>query len=180
MKRPEITLELFVFRLLQERGERVHVIEEVRPVWVLAGANVGYERPHCAKIASMNQTTRYGVLALIAVLVIAGGAYYLHTSTVSAPTAGTPQSQTKAFVLVVKARTLISGQPVLSVKQGDTVSITITADESDELHLHGYDKQVDFATGTPATLTFVADQSGRFPFEMEGSKTDLGEVDVQP
>lgn len=133
----------------------------------------------------MKSTTKYGILALIVVIVIIGGAYYLHSSNgpaAPAPSATATSTPTnvKSFVLTVQKRKVVSGETTLVAKQGDTVSITITADESDELHLHGYNKHVDFATNTPATITLVADQTGRFPFEMEGSKTDLGELDVEP
>lgn len=127
----------------------------------------------------MTSTIKYGIIILVVAVVVIGGGYYLHNSTASpAVTAQTPAA--KSFELVVKDRKVISGDTTFVVKKGDTVSITITANESDELHLHGYDLHVDFATDTPATLTFTADQSGRFSFEMEGSATELGEVEVQP
>lgn len=119
---------------------------------------------------------RYVALAVIVIAVATLGWYYLAPDKASAP-AGTG---IKAFSLVVEERRVVSGASTLVVQQGDTVSITITADESDEFHLHGYDLSTDFEAGTPATLTFTASQSGRFPFEMEGSKTELGELNVEP
>ena len=125
---------------------------------------------------------KYVLLVIIIMAVVIGGWYYLKPGGTTTPTTGSgaQATATKAFSLVVKDRKLISGESVLTVKQGDQVSITITANESDELHLHGYDKSVEFATDTPTVLILTADQSGRFPFEMEGSKTDLGELDVEP
>lgn len=130
--------------------------------------------------------TKYVVLGVAILLVLGAGIHYYSTKNEVAAPVQTTESPTqtpapaKTFDLVVKNRKLISGEPTLTVKQGDTVAITITADESDELHLHGYDKSVEFEANNPATLTFTASQSGRFPFEMEGSKTDLGEVVVEP
>ena len=122
--------------------------------------------------------TKYVVLAIIVIAVFIGGWYYLAPQEASAPVGAS--AGTKAFSLVVQDRKIVSGEAQLAVQQGDTVSITITADESDELHLHGYDLSADFETGTPATLTFTASKSGRFPFEMEGAKTELGELHVEP
>jgi FtsP/CotA-like multicopper oxidase with cupredoxin domain len=124
---------------------------------------------------------KYWMFAALLVILVAV-AYVLFNAKQSAPvsTGDVTQSHAKEFSLTVKDRKVVSGATTLTVQQGDAVSITITANESDELHLHGYDQHIDFATDTPATLTFTADQSGRFPFEMEGSKTDLGEVDVLP
>jgi hypothetical protein len=126
----------------------------------------------------LKKNLKYGSAALIGAVIILGGAYYLHTAT----TAGSQQPgfSVRTYNLVVQNRHLIEGDTVLTAKKGDTVSITITADESDELHLHGYDLSTEFEAGAPATITFVANKTGRFPMEMEGSKTELGEVQVQP
>lgn len=60
------------------------------------------------------------------------------------------------------------------------VRITITADEDEEFHVHGYDESVQLTAGEPAELTFMAGASGRFPIELEESKTELGALEVQP
>ena len=121
-------------------------------------------------------------LIAIALLILLIGVAWFFIGSNSQPqqsaTNDTPTSM--QFDIVVKNRKVEGGDALLSVRQNDVVTITITANESDELHLHGYDKSVDFATNTPVTLTFTADKTGHFPFEMEGSKTDLGAVDVLP
>jgi hypothetical protein len=86
----------------------------------------------------------------------------------------------KTFTLVVQNRKLIVGPHTLNVAQNDTVTIIITADEDEELHVHGYDLHIDLKKNTKASLSFVASSSGRFPFELERSKTDLGALEVQP
>lgn len=94
-------------------------------------------------------------------------------------TAGTGEAKT--FDLTVTGKKIVSGPQILAANQGDTVTINITdTDEGEELHLHGYDKMVEFKKGEKATITFVASASGRFPFELEQSKTDLGALEVQP
>lgn len=127
---------------------------------------------------------RYAAFAILFLTIVVGGAYYLRPDTDGRATSGSgvevPVPPLKSFTLEVKDRKLVSGSSTLTVKQGDQVSITITADESDELHLHGYDKSVEFEANTLATLSFTADRSGRFPFEMEGSATGLGELHVEP
>lgn len=92
----------------------------------------------------------------------------------------TPESKVKTFELVVKEKKLVSGPSIITVNQGDEVVIIITSDEEEELHLHGYDVSVDLAPNKQASLTFPAKISGRFPFELEKSNTDLGAVEVQP
>jgi len=92
----------------------------------------------------------------------------------------TPQSKVKIFELVVKGKKLVSGPETITVNESDEVTIKVTADEPEEFHLHGYDKSVDLEKNTPAELTFTANLTGRFVFELEQSKTDLGAVEVQP
>ncbi len=113
---------------------------------------------------------------LVAMLAVGIGAYLLSDSFGS----GNPEPTTKAFTLVVQHRKLVDGESTLTAHTGDTVAITITVDENEELHLHGYDKSVDITAGQPATLTLVANASGNFPFELEHSKTELGSLQVQP
>lgn len=88
---------------------------------------------------------------------------------------------TKTFDLMISGRKITSGPSTLSVTQGDSVTITVVdMDEDEELHLHGYNTSVEFKKGEKAQLTFTADASGRFPMELEGSKTELGALEVSP
>ncbi len=59
------------------------------------------------------------------------------------------------------------------VPLGETVTLTVTGDAADEVHLHGYDLTAPLAAGRPATLTFVADVPGVFEAELHGSGTVL-------
>ncbi len=87
---------------------------------------------------------------------------------------------TTTFALTIENREITDGPTLLRVDEGETVIINVTADEREELHLHGYDRSVDLEPGVPSSLTFVADASGRFPFELEISKTELGAIEVMP
>lgn len=64
--------------------------------------------------------------------------------------------------------------------EGDNVEIKITVDEDEELHLHGYNKMVDLTSGKAGKLDFVANLTGRFPYELEHSKTEIGALEVSP
>lgn len=101
------------------------------------------------------------------------------TQTIS-PSVGPAKTKGKVFEFSVKNNKLVSGPETISVIQGDTVTIKITADENEELHLHGYDNSVDLEKNKPAELTFTADKTGRFDYELENSKTDIGVLEVQP
>lgn len=91
-----------------------------------------------------------------------------------------PESKVKTFELVVKGKKIVSGPETIKVTEGDEVVIKITSDEPEEFHLHGYDNSVDLETNTEAQLSFTANLTGRFPFELEQSKTDIGALEVSP
>lgn len=102
------------------------------------------------------------------------------TASSSSSTSSAQVTSSKIFELVVKNRKLVSGPETISVKQGDSVTIKITVDEDEELHLHGYDKSVDLTANQPAILDFKADLTGHFPYELEKSKTEMGALEVSP
>lgn len=84
------------------------------------------------------------------------------------------------FNLVIKEKKVVSGPATIKVNQGDEVTINITSDEAEEFHVHAYDNSIELESNVKATLTFTANLSGRFPFELEKSKTEIGALEVQP
>lgn len=92
------------------------------------------------------------------------------------PTGPAPQT----IELVVKDKKLVTGPQVISVAQDTSVTLRITVDRHDELHLHGYDLTLKLPTAEAAELRFVADRSGRFEYELHHSHVDLGVLEVQP
>lgn len=60
----------------------------------------------------------------------------------------------------------VDGVPArVEVDRGTQVRIEVTSDRRDELHVHGYDKTLQLAPGSPATLQFLADVPGVFEVE---------------
>ncbi len=120
---------------------------------------------------------------LIAALLILGGLFFALTPKKSRNINPPPTpivSLVKTFDLVVKNNKLVKGSDTLKVNQGDNVVIRIAADVDGELHLHGYDKSVNFKKDKQAQLSFTANLSGRFPYELEDTKTEIGALEVQP
>ncbi len=96
-----------------------------------------------------------------------------------------PENQTqdtgvKEFRIQIQNRKIISGGETLNVLEGDQVTIKILTDEVEEFHLHGYDRSVDLESDKETQLVFTANLTGRFEFELEKSKTNLGMIEVQP
>ena len=63
---------------------------------------------------------------------------------------------------------------------GDAVVIVVTADASDEVHVHGYDLMADVTPDEPATIRFIADVAGVFEVELEDAGRALFQLEVLP
>jgi heme/copper-type cytochrome/quinol oxidase subunit 2 len=64
------------------------------------------------------------------------------------------------------------------VPVGDHVTLTITSDVADEVHVHGYDRTTALTPGTPAELTFDATIPGVFEVELHEAGTVLLSLQV--
>jgi Cupredoxin-like domain len=67
----------------------------------------------------------------------------------------------------------------VDVDLGSHVKIVVTSDSDDEVHLHGYDIEREVAPGSPARLSFLADQPGLFEFESHKSGKLLFQLQVK-
>lgn len=68
---------------------------------------------------------------------------------------------------------------VEEVGLGESVTLVVTSDVADEVHLHGYDAHADLVAGQEGTLTFTADIPGIFEVELEETGTLLVELEVK-
>ncbi len=88
--------------------------------------------------------------------------------------------EVRTFTLELRDGEVVSGDSTVKVNQGDQVRITITANENDEVHLHGYDKEIELSAGQPSELSLTADISGRFEAELHNAKKTAFVLEVQP
>jgi hypothetical protein len=65
---------------------------------------------------------------------------------------------------------------MVTVTQGDAVTIQVTSDEAGEFHVSGYEIENDMTAKAPLEFTFVADKAGRYNFELH-PKAEAGEAD---
>ena len=107
-------------------------------------------------------------------------------ATTEAPPATTTEPATTAETGPVELEyTVVGGRPEGGISRdtvelGRAVVITVTADVTDEIHLHGYDLSADVAPGSPATIRFTADAPGRFEVELENTGVQIAELEVRP
>ena len=67
----------------------------------------------------------------------------------------------------------------VKVTLGEKVTLRVTSDVADEIHLHGYDKHADVEAGGTADLTFTANVPGVFEVELESRALQLAQLQVQ-
>jgi heme/copper-type cytochrome/quinol oxidase subunit 2 len=66
------------------------------------------------------------------------------------------------------------------VGEGDEVTLRVTSEEAVELHVHGYDLEEEVEPDEPATLSFEAEETGRFGIEDHETGEELGALLVEP
>jgi Cupredoxin-like domain len=120
------------------------------------------------------------VAAALAVLVIAGcgsgddngsggsGSTPVGATSGSSFASATPSSSPGATnVEVTIANGMVTPDPSrkVEVATGDPVHISVTSDQADEVHVHGYDIEKEVSAGGTVTIDFTADIPGQFEVE---------------
>jgi hypothetical protein len=98
------------------------------------------------------------------------------TVTLSKPTTTAPSAVSPVWRIDAREQTIARR----SVDQGAQVAIFVTANTSDEVHVHGYDLKKNVAPGKPASIRFRADVPGRFEIELESAGKQIAELTVNP
>jgi heme/copper-type cytochrome/quinol oxidase subunit 2 len=80
--------------------------------------------------------------------------------------------------ITVAGGQVAGGVQRVDVHLGDNVTIRITSDIAEELHIHGYDLKRELTPGAPAELSFTADIPGVFEAELEHSGLKVVELRV--
>lgn len=95
-------------------------------------------------------------------------------------TASTPTT-TSGTVLAVTVRggQVVEGASRQRATLNQPVTIRVTSDAADQVHVHGYEKLVDVTPGSPAEVTFVANIPGVFEVELERSHRLLFTLEVR-
>jgi len=78
------------------------------------------------------------------------------------------QADVTVNVTVANGKVNPSGSSI-KVKAGQSVLITAISDAEDQLHIHGYDKEIELKPGKPASVKFTANMKGTFEVETHES-----------
>lgn len=74
----------------------------------------------------------------------------------------------------------VGGVRAVSAKKGDRVRFTVSVDQPETVHLHGYDIEKPATPGKPASFDFKADIDGVFEVELERSALLVLNLRVSP
>jgi len=91
----------------------------------------------------------------------------------------------QAFKLDIKGGEPVGGVQDFKVKKGDRVTIVVTADAHDDIHVHGVDIEKPVEPGKPTTFKFTADTEGIFDIESHvaedaGREPQMAKLTVEP
>jgi len=74
-------------------------------------------------------------------------------------------AEAERFSIVIRGRSVEGPQRTIRATQGTMLEIAFAADETVELHLHGYDRHLTVQPGGEAVMRLDAKLAGRFPIE---------------
>ena len=115
---------------------------------------------------------RIAVLALISVVILGGLFLILR------PDSKETSPGKRTFDVEIRDGNV--NPELISVHEGDQVTMNVTADHPVEMHIHGYDLEEEVEPGEATEITFRADLTGRFPIEGHDTEAELGFLVVQP
>ena len=96
------------------------------------------------------------------------------SATEETPQEARPPAEAGQRIEVAVAGGRVSGDTGrVPVAVGTQVTLVITCDVADEVHVHGYDLTADLAPGTPAEISFAATIPGVFEVELHQAGTAL-------
>lgn len=72
----------------------------------------------------------------------------------------------------------VSGPATISFKIGDTVKFKVISDKDDQIHIHGYNKEVDLKSGEYQTVEFKATIAGKFEIEIHSNDSLVTTLEV--
>ncbi|MFF9504300.1 hypothetical protein [Streptomyces sp. NPDC014656] len=99
------------------------------------------------------------------------------SSTVDPDPASTPAGRT--LDIRVTGSTVTPAPSRVELRKGERITLRVTSDRADTVHVHGYDREAALAPGTPATLALTADRTGLFEVETHESGLVLTQLVVR-
>ncbi|WP_121832964.1 hypothetical protein [Streptomyces sp. S1] len=90
-----------------------------------------------------------------------------------------PAGSDRTVALTITGKTVQPPPSRIELKKGERLTLRVTSDRDDTLHVHGYDRELLLSAGTPATLTLTVDRTGLFEVETHDSGLVLTQLVVR-
>ncbi|KOX38364.1 hypothetical protein ADL06_01545 [Streptomyces sp. NRRL F-6491] len=90
-----------------------------------------------------------------------------------------PAGSDRTVTLTIAGRAVQPPPSRIELKKGERLTLRVTSDRDDTLHVHGYDRELPLSAGAPATLTLTADRTGLFEVETHDSGLVLTQLVVR-
>ncbi len=74
----------------------------------------------------------------------------------------------RRFEITIRDRKVVRDSDVIRITQGDEVELVWITNEVANLHLHGYDVELDIKPEAPTVMAFKAHATGRYPITSHG------------
>lgn len=105
-----------------------------------------------------------------------------NTTTIREPSVPPPPRRPAPAVVRITVRdgTPVGGVRRVTVGKGRRVTLIVTSNVADHVHLHGYNVFRDVAPGRPARLAFRATIVGTVEVELEDRHVPLARITTQP
>ncbi|SED70947.1 hypothetical protein [Streptomyces sp. TLI_105] len=97
----------------------------------------------------------------------------------SAPPSPRPTGPGRTVTLTITGTTVQPPPSRIELKKGELLTLRVTGDRADTLHVHGYDRELPLSPGTTATLTLTVDRTGLFEVETHDSGLVLTQLVVR-
>ncbi|MFF5504473.1 hypothetical protein [Streptomyces roseolus] len=91
----------------------------------------------------------------------------------------TPSPDGRTLDIRVTGSTVAPAPSRLELRKGERVTLRVTSDRADTVHVHGYDREAALTPGTSAILTLTADRIGLFEVETHESGLVLTQLVVR-
>jgi len=89
-----------------------------------------------------------------------------------------PGAESEPVALEFAGGEVVGGVETIEVTSGEEVTMTVTSDVQEELHVHGVDLYEDLPPGEEVEVTFTPEAEGIFEIELHGSGTQLANLEV--
>lgn len=89
-------------------------------------------------------------------------------------------SQPEPVALEFAGGEVVGGVQTIQATSGEEVTMTVTSDVEEELHVHGVEVYEDLPPGEEVEVTFTPEAEGVFEVELHDSGVKLADLEVSP